>query len=113
MGLLITNQVSTSVGQDMTNVWGFAVFYTNTVLVDGIVQVDLSFFKSEAEKDAGADRVYPIGNDTKVVNTNIQVLPADVIKNSGVSKMSDVVSFFYNKLKTKLEEDYGWTITIQ
>lgn len=114
MGLLITNEVNTSIGIPMTNVWGTVTFYTNELLISGNVSCDLRFYKSEADYDSGKIPITPIDNNSNFINNcNIQVLVTDIIKESGQSTMADVVVFFYGKVKTYLEATYGWTVVIQ
>lgn len=113
MGFIITDSVNLSIGEAKTNVWGAVVFHTQELLITGKVQCDISFYKSEADSDAGKDKLYPLdSNGNKVTNCTIQCALSDVIKASGESTMVDVVGYFYNKVKTKLEDDYSWTITI-
>src|SRR4030067_1542093 len=113
MGVLITNSVATSIGEDKTNLWGTVVFNTQELLLTGKVQCELSFYKSEADYDAGLDKIYPVIDGNKITNCTIQILITDVIKASGESTMQDVVVFFYTKVITYLQSTYGWTVTIQ
>lgn len=113
MSFIITNSIETNVGQSMSNTWGFAVFHTQEMLITGKVQVDLNIYKSEIDKDAGSDKIYPVENGAKITNCTIDIALADVVKASGQSTMADVVNFFYTKVKDKLESLYGWTITIE
>jgi hypothetical protein len=110
--ITITNTVSTSTGDDKSNLFGVIVFHTQELLVTGNVQCELSFYKSEADKAAGSDKIYPIVNDDKITNCTIQCAVSDVIKDSGESTMADVVTYFNSKVKAKLEGDYGWSVSI-
>lgn len=121
MGLLITNQVSTSIGEDMTNLWASVVFHTQELLITGKVQCDIKFYKSEADADAGADPVYPVVNGQKVTNCTITVALSDVIKVGAGAEMSDVVAYFYSKVEEYLEANYvtdaspalPWAVTVE
>lgn len=112
MGLIITNSVAISIGEAKSNMYCAVIFHTQELLITGKVQCDLSFYTSEAEQDSGADKIYPTVNGGKVTNCTIQLTLDDVIKQSGVCKMSNVVTFFYTKVKEYLESTYNWTIIL-
>ena len=113
MGLLITNSITTSVGSSMSNTWATVTFHTQELLVTGKVQCDISFYKSEADHDAGTDKIYPVVSGSKVTNCTITLALSDEVKASGQSTMADVVAFFYGKIKSYLETTYSWTVTVE
>ena len=109
--MILTNQVSTSTGAQFSNLYGDVLFHTDNLLVDGTVQCELSFYKSEIDKNAKADKIYPVVNGSKVVNCKISCALTDVVKVDAGATLNDVVTYFFTKVITQLTTTYGWTIT--
>ena len=82
-------------------------FNFDNLTIDGVVPCELTFQQVEE-----SDRVYPIVEGGKVTNCYINCDLDDTIKSSGVSKLYHTVAYVYAKVKLRLEETYGWTITI-
>ena len=112
MGMIVNNLVSTSIGIDMGGLWFKTVFHTQELLTTGKVYCDLFFYKSEGISTT-ADRIFPIGSGKKINSCLIEMNVDDIVKSSGVTRMSDVVLFFCTKVKEKLFSLYGWDITIE
>jgi hypothetical protein len=112
MGLIITNEIETSIGENMSNTWCTVIFHTQEFLITGNVQCDLNFYRSEADHDSGKDKLYPVVNTKKVDNCTINISLSDEVKASGRSTAQDIVVFFYGKVKSYLESTYNWTITL-
>lgn len=110
IGLIITSELTTSQGMNVSNSYLTAVFYTNSALTTGTVNCDLFFYKSKSDKDNGVSNFYPVNSDVMITNDSFIVLPTDVIKQSGKTTFADVAVFFYAKLKDSLQTKYGWTI---
>lgn len=112
MGLINTTSVQTSIGSSMINTFCNVVFNTSSMLVDGKVYCSLNWYKTEADFDAGSDKVFPVEGGLKVEDAVIQLTMGDIVKLDGNCTMQDVVNFFFTKVADKLNADYSWTCSI-
>lgn len=110
MGIIITNEIALSNGLNLSNVYCNVVFRTQGI--PGTIPCDLNFYVSEESSNNISNKVYPVVNGKMILNCNVDILIDDVIKQSGVSKVSDMIAYFFKKVKDELTVEYGWTITI-
>lgn len=115
MGLINESRVNTSIGIEMTNTFCDVKFNTSEMLSTGIVKCGLNWYSSEEEFDRmGVNKnIFPVDENGKMVtDISFSLIPTDVVKQSGTCRVSDVAIFFFQKAADKLEELYGWQITI-
>lgn len=75
----------------------------------GTIVYDLFFYNSYAAKQAGYSRVYPLINGNSLFAITVAITDADVINASGITRISSVEAFHYQKIKDALLAQYSIT----
>jgi len=105
-GLIITSTVTLTLGDTASLVY-VQMQPRLQNMVDGTIVLDLFFYKSKADYDAGYQRVFFYSGGEVLNQLTITVNNMDVIKPTGVTKASDVNTWFYAKLMSELHIQKG------
>jgi hypothetical protein len=75
----------------------------------GNILYELYFYNSYADKIAGRERVYPLLNGLPLYTITVSISDTDIINSTGVTLLSNVNLFHYQKVKSALLTQYSIT----
>lgn len=110
--MTITNTLNLADGSSATNVFMTVNIHTGKIETTGKAPVDLSFWRSEADRDAGKEKIIPIVNGNKIGSCVLTFTGSEIVKVGANCTVSDTFSYYNGQVAAKLLALYGWDITL-
>ena len=115
--MIVTNTINlnSGTGNTVTNAYLKMTPFVHTIEVNGQVPCQLDFYYSEGDALVGASKIYPISGlnlQSLITTSTLQFADGEIVKAGTGCTMTNVFSYFKEKLAAKLLSDYGWTVTI-
>jgi len=110
--MIISNTLTLSDGSTASDVFMTMNMHTGTIETNGKAPCDLSYWRSEADKDAGKTKIYPVVNGVKISSVTPQFTGQEIVKVGPNCTVADTFAFYKQAVADKLLADYGWNVTI-
>lgn len=106
MNLKITDLVLNSTGYSSANIVGDIIAHTESLMTTGVVNCDIRWYKSLADKALGYDNIWPVFGGAKVASVQIQLTEAE-------ADAAGLPTTIYNKIADKLMADYDFATIVE
>ena len=110
--MTISNTLNLADGSTAANLFMTVNIHTGVIESTGKAPVDLTFWRSEADKTAGKSNVWPEVAGAKIGSCELTFTGQEVVKAGANCKVVDTFTYYKTVVATKLFDLYGWNVTL-
>jgi hypothetical protein len=110
--MTITSTLNLADGSTAVNAFMTVNIHTELIESTGKAPTGLKFWRSEADKDAGNQEIFPKVSNVIVSACELSFTGAEVVKAGSNCTVADTFSYYKSAVKTKLNSLYGWNINL-
>lgn len=110
--MTITNTLNLADGSTAANLFMTVNIHTGTIEVNGKAPVDLSYWRSEADKNAGKSNVIPVVDGNKIGSCELTFTGAEIVKAGANCTVTDTFTYYKGQVAAKLLALYGWNVNL-
>jgi hypothetical protein len=110
--MTITDTLELADGSSAANLFMTVNIHTGSLEVTGQAPVDLKYWRSEADKNAGKAQVWPVESGAVVGAVTLNFTGTEIVKVGGNCSVNDTFTFYKTEVANKLNALYGWTVNL-